>query len=122
MRRNENVRTRSRVVRSQARLIVVCAIAGAMALLGQIRSAVIAGTVLDQSGAVVPDALVTVVETATNQRYGTKSNAAGEFQVPYLPPGVYRTEVVHAGFQNSVRDGIDVGATQTLRIEVRLSV
>ncbi len=91
-------------------------------LVAQIRSGSITGAVLDQSGAVVPDAKVTVVETATNQRYGTKSNDAGEFQVPYLPPGNYRTEVSREGFQNSVRGGIVVGATQAIRIEVRLAV
>ena len=89
---------------------------------GQIRSGVIAGTVLDQSGSVVPDAAVSVVEAATNQRYESKSNSAGEFQVPYLPPGSYRVEAVRPGFQKAVHDDITLGGLQTIRLELRLAL
>jgi hypothetical protein len=49
----------------------------------------ISGTVTDQSGAVVPGAQVTAVETATNTTYKTVSSSAGEFAFANLPLGSY---------------------------------
>ena len=47
------------------------------------------GTVTDPSGAVLPGAGVTAVETATNTEYKTVSSSAGEFALNDLPPGDY---------------------------------
>src|SRR5690349_14702693 len=82
----------------------------------QIRSATIAGTVTDAEGAVIPNAEVVVTEQSTNVSTPTKSTAAGEFTVPYLPAGTYTVTVNVQGFQTYVVKDIVLASTQTVRV------
>ncbi len=54
---------------------------------GQIKSGIIVGTVLDSSGAAVPDATVAVVNQETNVTISASTDPSGSFTVPYLVPG-----------------------------------
>lgn len=65
----------------------------------QAGSGTVSGTVRDQSGAVVPDAAVTVANTATNVSSPTRSNQAGVYFYPYVIPGPYRVTVEVPGMQ-----------------------
>jgi hypothetical protein len=58
----------------------------------------ISGTITDQSGAVLPGAQVTAVETATNISYKAVSSSAGEFAFANLPVGNYTVTVSASGF------------------------
>ncbi|MBI3279808.1 MAG: carboxypeptidase regulatory-like domain-containing protein [Acidobacteria bacterium] len=51
------------------------------------------GTVMDQTGAVIPDAPVTLTNMATNVTRQTTTNQAGIFVFPSLVPGQYRLTV-----------------------------
>jgi hypothetical protein len=55
----------------------------------QIRSATIAGTVTDQSGAVVANAEVDITNSGTNVRYKTKTTEARLYRMPYREAGTY---------------------------------
>jgi len=57
---------------------------------GQITSSTIVGTVTDASGANVPGAQVTAVNTDTNLSRTVKTNAQGEYRLEFLPVGTYR--------------------------------
>src|ERR1039457_7353162 len=70
-------------------LIGLCAVAN---LLAQTDRGVITGTVKDVSGAVVPGAQVTAIQTNTNASFKTKTTTSGDFTVPSLPVGTYRSE------------------------------
>src|SRR6266700_7808189 len=59
----------------------------------------ILGTVTDSSGAIVPDAKVTVTNTATNAEFRTTTSSAGDYNAPDLNPGPYKVTVQAAGFQ-----------------------
>ncbi|MGA2218265.1 MAG: carboxypeptidase regulatory-like domain-containing protein, partial [Terracidiphilus sp.] len=50
----------------------------------------ISGEVSDGSGAVVPGATVTVVDTSTNAQQVVKTNAEGRYTVASLKPGLYK--------------------------------
>jgi outer membrane receptor protein involved in Fe transport len=50
----------------------------------------VSGTVSDASGAVVPNATVTVVDTATDAKQIVKTNAEGRYTVGLLKPGLYK--------------------------------
>src|ERR1035438_2139133 len=65
-------------------LIGLCAVAN---LLAQTDRGVITGTVKDVSGAVVPGAQVTAIQTNTNANFKTKTTTSGAFTVPSLPGG-----------------------------------
>ena len=69
-------------------------------LLGQsLTSGSIAGTVTDQSGAVIVGAKVRLTDTATNAGHFMPTNSAGHFVFPSLKPGTYELEVTKPGFQ-----------------------
>jgi len=80
------------------------------------------GTVTDQSGAVVPGAQVTAVETATNTSYKTVSSTAGEFAFANIPLGSYTISVSASGFKSEKVDKVPVTAGATYTLPVKLSV
>jgi Carboxypeptidase regulatory-like domain len=57
------------------------------------------GIITDPSGAVVPNAKVTVTHTATSISYQTMSDKSGFYQVLQLPIGSYRVTAEAPGFQ-----------------------
>ncbi len=73
---------------------------------GQEFRATISGAVADPSGAVVPNAAVTVTEVNTGSISKTTSDAAGQYVVPFLVPGTYRIEAQAQGFRKILRNGI----------------
>ncbi len=86
----------------------------------QIRSAAIAGTVFDSSGAPVPEAELVVVEQNTNARYESRTNAAGIFLFPYLSFGTYTLSARRTGFQTVTRSDLVLSTAQTLRVDLTL--
>jgi hypothetical protein len=79
------------------------------------------GTVTDASGAVVPNAKVTVTNNATNVVRTTNTSSAGTYDITDLIPGVYTVKVEMAGFQiatvNNV--GIEVAKSSTVNATLR---
>jgi hypothetical protein len=86
-------------------------------------AAAIQGRVADPSGAAVPNAQVTLIQTATNIRSATTNSSAGDFAFPQLQPGTYSVEVTASGFNKLVRSGItvDVGNTTTLALSLPIA-
>ena len=82
----------------------------------------ITGEVKDQSGAVAPNAAVTVINTATNASRSSTTNQAGIYSFPSLVPGTYQVKVEAPGFQSMVRSNIDLQVQQTARIDFTLTV
>ena len=83
----------------------------------------IEGTVVDQAGAVLPGASVTLVQTGTGVSRSVVSDANGLFRVLLLPVGAYELSVDMAGFAPRKQADIllTVGQTLTLRIEMRVA-
>ncbi|MGH9665728.1 MAG: carboxypeptidase-like regulatory domain-containing protein, partial [Bryobacteraceae bacterium] len=80
------------------------------------------GAVTDPTGAVVADAAVTVVNTATSFTSKSQTSAQGAYYIPYLAPGSYRLTVEAVGFKRYVRAGILVSSGEIPRIDVQLEV
>ena len=83
-------------------------------------NATLLGTVTDASGAVVPNAKVTVTETQTGISHGTGTNASGNWNVPNLPPGMYAVSVEAPGFKKETRRDLQVDVDTTTRADVQL--
>src|SRR5512134_2247964 len=81
--------------------------------LAQLGVSTINGRVTDASGAIVPRAASTTVNTGTNFTYPSETNSEGLFRVPSLQPGPYRVEIEASGFKRFVRDNLDVRAGGT---------
>src|ERR1051325_11346037 len=82
----------------------------------------IAGTVKDQSGAVIAGAQVGVVSRATGDERKATSDEGGNFLVPLLPPGTYQVSVVATGFKKAIFDQIQVAITETTPVNADLEV
>ena len=82
----------------------------------------IQGTVLDNSGAVVPGATVTATNVATGVATTRVTTAAGVYSVSPLPPGEYQVEVRLEGFQPYVREPVLVDALAVVGLNVTLTV
>jgi hypothetical protein len=89
---------------------------------GQSERGNITGVVTDASGAPLPGAPVTVANTDTNTAAHVSTTSTGEYNVPNLPPGVYRVEVTAPGFKTFVVDRITMTAGATLRADAQLQV
>ncbi len=83
----------------------------------------IEGTIVDQSGAVMPGVTVTLVQTATGTTRTTASDENGRFHVPLLPVGLYEITAELSGFSSRKQPDItlNIGQTVTLRIEMAVS-
>ena len=76
-------------------------------------NATITGTVTDASGALVPNAAVSLTNTATGQKRDTISNSAGAFRFANVGVGTYTMDVTAQGFQKYSKTGIVVNVAQT---------
>jgi outer membrane receptor protein involved in Fe transport len=79
----------------------------------------IAGTVADQQGAVVPQAAITAVETATNATFKTTSGGDGLFFLRNLPIGNYTVTILSGGF--SPLDIKNVNVTAGIEAQVGIA-
>ncbi len=89
---------------------------------GSSRTGTITGTLTDPTGAVVPNALVTVVNQETNAIRETQSNEDGDFTVALLPPGHYRVAAEKDGFRRSVYNDVTLDVDQTARADFILQL
>jgi hypothetical protein len=80
------------------------------------------GHVADPSGAVIPDAQVTIHNQATGVDVKTTTTSNGIYTVPYLIPGTYDISVSKAGFRTERKIKITLSVDQTSTIDFALSV
>ena len=79
------------------------------------------GQVADPSGAVIPQASLTVTSAAGVSRTGT-SDASGQYVVPGLAPGQYTVTVQATGFSTFTSPPVRIVAGQTQQLNVSLSI
>jgi hypothetical protein len=89
----------------------------------QVGSASLSGVVQDQTGAAVPEAIVTLENALTGMPRTVTSNDVGSFSFAAVPSGDYSLKVDKAGFAKFVQNGIhlDPGDNRTLS-DVRVTV
>jgi hypothetical protein len=94
-------------------LLILLLTTGAAAAQG---TAQLAGTVRDDSGAVLPGVTVTVTQTNTGLVRTAVTNETGGYLLTNLPTGPYRLEVALQGFKTYVQTGIvlQVGGAPTI--------
>jgi hypothetical protein len=71
------------------------------------------GTVTDSSGAVVPEAKVTVTNSSTNVVHTAVTTSQGSYFITDLIPGSYTVRIEKQGFQTAVFEGVNVFVSQT---------
>ena len=88
----------------------------------QIGGGALAGTVVDQGGAGVPGATVTITAVGTNLSRTVMTGVDGEYLVTGLAPGPYRIRVDLSGFRPLAREGIRLATGETLRLDLLLEL
>jgi hypothetical protein len=88
--------------------------------LSQAITATLLGTITDASGAAIPEAAITVTEVATGVSRKASTNQEGIYTIPYLSPGNYRVEIEAKGFKKVVRDGVELRATISTRVDASM--
>src|SRR5712675_348939 len=82
----------------------------------------IEGTVTDRQGLAISAAEVRVEATDIVAIRTIVTDAAGAYQVPALPAGIYRITVSRSGFRTLVSENLEVTLNRVLRFDVTLEV
>lgn len=85
-------------------------------------SASIAGTVTDETGAVIPGATVTLVSVERGSEQELSTNEAGNYVYPDITPGTYTVRVSSEGFATQEITDLDVQVGQRAAVNVELAV
>src|SRR5688572_22765454 len=93
-----------------------------IAVISQSDRGTITGTVQDATGAVVPEAKVTLTNTLTGVNFTVPTTSVGDYTVPQLPPGIYTIRVEKEGFRPATVTGLNLNASATLRADATLEV
>ncbi len=88
---------------------------------GQSANGTIEGTVTDESGAVVPSAVVLITNKATGAIRNLTANAEGFYSAPTLLAGDYEVRVTVQGFRTVVHDATVLAGTSTT-VNIALSL
>jgi outer membrane receptor for ferrienterochelin and colicin len=99
----------------------MCLVPGAFAQ-SQATTGVIGGTVVDETGGVLPGATVSIKNTGTNFEKVLTAGSDGQFRGVLLPLGPYRVTVTLTGFSTLVREGLDLAVGQTINLRLTLQV
>lgn len=80
------------------------------------------GQVLDAEGKALPGVTVTITSPSLQGSRTTTTNTAGEYTFPLLPPGKYHVEAALSGFENVVRDTVEVSLNKVTKINLPMTL
>ena len=102
--------------------IAILLLVGSLVLNAQGERGNITGVVTDPTGAALAAAELSVISRDTNAVAKAITTSRGEYNVPNLPPGVYRIEITAVGFKRFVHQNVIVSAATTVRIDALLQL
>src|ERR1051325_11174454 len=103
------------------RLLTLAALAAA-AIWAQTTTGTLQGRVTDETGSVIPQARITIVNEATAIQQSVVTSAEGNFVLPYVPPGVYTVTAEKEGFDKSVTTAVHVNVQQTVALNISMKI
>ena len=89
---------------------------------GQSFTGSISGTVTDPTGAVIPEAELTLTSVGTGTQVKFKTGADGNYLFGNLKQGTFDVKVSAAGFRDYVQSGITININQSATLNVKLEV
>jgi hypothetical protein len=103
-------------------VVLVLGLAVASEVSAQVISGDLVGTVLDKTGAVVPNAAVEAVNTETGVKYSARGNDGGEYRINNLPVGTYNVSASSASFATTTVNGFKVELNKTSTLSITLEI
>ena len=103
-------------------LLILSLVLGMSAVQAFAQDATLVGTVTDSSGAVVPNAAITITNMATGQSRKLTSNDAGQYVASALPIGNYDVKVQASGFSLADTTGVVLNVADRRRVDFTLKV
>lgn len=91
-------------------------------IFGQATNGTLVGTVVDATGATVPNATITAQNIATGVPSETRSNANGEYRFNNLPVGSYKVTANASGFTAASLNNVPVELNKTATANLTLQV
>jgi hypothetical protein len=88
----------------------------------QLTTATIAGTVTDQTGAMMPGVTITAKNVATGMSRSTTTGASGRYELQNLSVGNYEVSATMTGFQTNIRSGIVLTVGRNAIVDLALQV
>jgi hypothetical protein len=82
----------------------------------------LSGTVTDSSGAVVPNAAVSITNTGTGLIITVTTNSSGSYQGSNLQEGQYELKVTAGGFRTYIKEGIAISVNANRREDISLAL
>jgi outer membrane receptor protein involved in Fe transport len=106
-----------------AALLILACLFSSLGLQAQdISTAQLNGTVHDQTGAVVPNATITISDPSRGFSRSTNSDGQGNYQLLLLPPGTYTVTAAYTGFNTFVSKNVVLTVGEQAQLPVALSV
>src|SRR5579863_4453817 len=96
-------------------LLLFCALPGSAQV-----SAVVSGTVTDQTGAALSHVAVTIKNVDTGATRTIATGGGGRFQASGLPPGRFEIRAAKQGFADETRTGISLAAGQDTTVDMQM--
>jgi len=90
--------------------------------IAQTFTANVTGIVKDQNGGVVPNVLVKIKNTGTNEERQTRTQSEGRYTFSQLLPGTYQLTAESPGFRGFVGNNIRLVASQTGSFDITLEL
>ena len=103
-------------------IVLMMILAGSMLSWGQLYTGSITGVVQDPSGAVIPNARVTLTDVAKGQTRDFQTDNAGRYLFRSLPPTNYKISVSATGFTTTVLPDITLNVNDNVSANVTLKV
>lgn len=101
-------------------ILALTLLAGSLA--GQVTTATLYGTIIDPSGAGIPDATIIVTNEGTQSVSRATTDGKGEFTLTFLPVGSYTVSAKAANFREERRPNLALGASQRVMLTFTLQV
>jgi hypothetical protein len=101
---------------------LVCLILSAANVFAQSSNGAVGGEIHDPTGALIPGVSVTLTNTETGITVTQVTNETGVYNFSSVPPGTYRVTAELPGFKTSITNGVQVGTTAQVRLNLILEV
>src|SRR5215471_3943137 len=90
--------------------------------LAQVQNGSFAGTVVDPSGAAIPNAKVTITNLATNLTVVATTNQTGNYNARELPPGSYKMVAEAPGMKTFTNNNVILNAGNIAHVDFKMTM